>query len=74
MKYCPLCKAKFEKSFTTVTIDSGESIIVIRKVPAYVCCQCGEDWIEDTISEKIEKIVNTAKKNHSQVEIHTMIA
>ena len=74
MKFCPLCKGKIEKSFTTFTLDLDETIIVIRKVPAQVCTQCGEDWISDKSTQKIDEIVEQAKSNHSQVEILTMSA
>jgi YgiT-type zinc finger domain-containing protein len=74
MKKCLLCKADYEKAYTTFTYDSGEMIIVIRKVPALVCSQCGEEWIDDKTSDKIEQIINEAKSRNSQVEILTMIA
>jgi len=38
-------------------------VIVIRNVPSLVCDQCGSDWIEDDISEKLELMVNSARKN-----------
>lgn len=34
-----------------------ESIIVINKVPALICEQCGDDFIEIDTSRKIEKLL-----------------
>ncbi|MBI2540072.1 MAG: YgiT-type zinc finger protein [Deltaproteobacteria bacterium] len=44
-------------------------MVVVRDVPATVCGQCGEDWIEDKVAEQIENIVDDAKKKRLQVEV-----
>ncbi|MDD3050062.1 MAG: type II toxin-antitoxin system MqsA family antitoxin [Candidatus Cloacimonetes bacterium] len=74
MEKCPVCKGEIKLGFTTFTVDLEETIIVIRKVKAQVCDQCGESWIDDSTSLLIEKIVEEAKKKHSQVEILTLTA
>jgi len=74
MEKCPVCKGEIKSGFTTFTVDLEETIIVIRKVKAQVCDQCGESWIDDSTSLLIEKIVEEAKKKHSQVEILTLTA
>ena len=38
-------------------------------MPAEVCEQCGESWIEDAVSEKLELIVDEAKKHYPVVEV-----
>jgi hypothetical protein len=38
-----------------------------------VCLQCDADWIEDTIAEKLERIVEEARNNkHHLVEAVTL--
>ena len=44
----------------------------MREVPATVCSQCGADWIDDAISEKLEKIVDDARQKHNLVEVTTL--
>jgi hypothetical protein len=34
-----------------------------------VCDQCGENWIEDTVAERLEQTVNNARKRHRQVKV-----
>ena len=34
-----------------------------------VCDQCGADWIEDDIAEKLEDIVDSARKKYPVVEV-----
>ena len=66
---CPLCKGELHLSTTTFTVDLGENLIVIRNTPATVCRQCGESWIEDSVAENIEMIVNEAKEKHRMIEV-----
>ena len=68
-KSCPLCSGHIEKGHTTFTADLGTGVVVVRKVPAWVCEQCGEDWIEDEIAEKLEVITLQAQANKSQLEM-----
>ena len=69
-KNCPLCHGGIKREGkTTFTVDLGFGVVVIRKVPAQVCDQCGSDWIEDAIAEKLEKIVDIARKKHPVVEV-----
>ncbi len=34
--------------------------------------KCGADWIDDGISEKLEKIVDDARQKHKLVEVTTL--
>jgi YgiT-type zinc finger domain-containing protein len=66
---CPLCGGIKRDGETTYSVDLGESVIVVRKVPARVCDVCGEEWIGDKVARTLESIIETAKKSGSQVEI-----
>lgn len=71
---CPLCGGTKTAGKTTFTVDLGFGVVVVRDVPATVCSQCGADWITDSISAKLEEIVNDAKKKHHTVEVTTLSA
>ncbi|TGO02691.1 hypothetical protein PN36_20615 [Candidatus Thiomargarita nelsonii] len=66
---CPLCKGPMGKGKTTFTADLGFGVVVVREVPAIVCELCGADWIEDKVAEKIEEIVESAKRNYQTVAV-----
>jgi len=66
---CPLCGGHKKPGTTTFTADLGFGVVVVRDVPATVCGQCGEDWIEDKVAKQIENIVDDAKKKRLQVEV-----
>lgn len=57
---------------TTFTADYGEGVIVVRNVPATICDQCGLEWIDDDIAERLEVLVNDAKGKHSMVQVMSL--
>ncbi|MBI5047939.1 MAG: type II toxin-antitoxin system MqsA family antitoxin [Deltaproteobacteria bacterium] len=71
---CPLCGSAKKKGETTITVDLGFGVVVVRDVPATVCSQCGADCIEDAIAGKVEEIVDEARKRHHLVEVTTLLA
>ena len=40
-KICPVCSGELEKGETTVTVDFGSGVVVVRNVPATVCSHWG---------------------------------
>lgn len=66
---CPLCGGNKKAGKTTFTVNLGEGILVVRDVPALVCGQCGENWIEDKAASRLEKLADDARKKHLQVEV-----
>lgn len=66
---CPLCGGEKIKGSTTFTADLGSGVVVVRRVPATVCNQCGADWIEDRVAKQLEDIVDDARKKGLQVEV-----
>jgi len=50
-----------------ITFLQGNQIIIIKGVPALVCEQCGEYFLETDIALKIEKMVENVYRNHAEV-------
>ena len=71
---CPLCGGEKTGGKTTITVDLGYGVVVIRDVPATVCALCGADWIGVAIADKIERIVEEARQKHSQMEVISLKA
>lgn len=69
---CFICSGKVEKGTTTFVLDLKSSLIVIRNVPALVCTQCGEEWIEDSKTIELEQITERTKAHDSQVVVVSM--
>ncbi len=67
---CPICHGgRKQPGTTTFTVELGFGIVVVRDVPAQVCDLCGADWLEDSVAEKLELIVEQARIKHPMVEI-----
>lgn len=66
---CVLCKANLTKGKVNHIVDLGEGIIIIKNVPANICEQCGEYYLDTNTSLKLESIVEDIKKNKAEVFI-----
>ena len=66
---CPLCGGQKTQGTTTFTVDLNFGVIVVRNVPAFVCYQCGADWITDDVAAHLEETVENARRTRRQVEV-----
>jgi YgiT-type zinc finger domain-containing protein len=66
---CPLCGGCKQPGKTTYSVDLGSGVILVRNVPATVCAQCGEAWIEHHTAQKLEQITQEAREKGLQVEV-----
>ncbi|MBI2422565.1 MAG: type II toxin-antitoxin system MqsA family antitoxin [Candidatus Hydrogenedentes bacterium] len=66
---CPLCGGVKVDGTTTFAVDLKTGVVVVCGVPAHVCSQCGDAWIDDLVSAKLEALVEQARANHALVEV-----
>ena len=67
---CAICRqGETAPGKTTVTLERGETVIVIRDVPAEVCGSCGEYYLDAGITEKVLASADDAVKRGAVVEI-----
>ena len=69
MEKCPLCGGDKKQGNTTYTVDLGFGVVVVRGVPAKVCTQCGEEWIDARVAKQLEEIVNSTRNKQPQLEV-----
>jgi len=61
---CALCKGKMEEGTITLPFDiNKDTLVIIKDVPALVCTQCGESFIEMPVARVVEKIVGNAEQD-----------
>ena len=61
---CPACRGRMEQGITTLPYElDRDKLIVVRDVPALVCTQCGEVFIESPILKKVEALLNVVEKS-----------
>ena len=67
---CMICKhGETEEGFTTVTLEKNRSTIIFKHVPALICDNCGEKYIEDKVSASLLKNAQEIIKNGVLVDI-----
>ena len=66
---CPLCVGSRVAGKTTFSADLGFGVVLVRDVPASVCDQCGEDWINDDTAKRLEEITDRARRTRHLVEV-----
>jgi len=67
---CVICNhGKTQAGLVTVTLERDESIVIIKRVPAEVCDNCGEYYLSDTITEQVLERAEMAVSNGAEVEI-----
>lgn len=66
---CPQCGGEKQLGSTTFAVDLKFGVVIVREVPALVCDQCGEAWIEDAVAERLEQVVSGARTKQVVVEV-----
>ena len=67
-----MCGGKIKAGTTTFTVDLKSGVVLVRDVPAHVCQQCGEDFIDAKTASQLEKITSRARGANFQLEMVSM--
>ena len=72
---CAICKnGQMRAGHTTVTLNRGDSTVIIKGVPANICDTCGEYWLDSEISKLVYIMADDAVKKGAEVEIRRFVA
>ena len=67
---CIACKnGTTDDGATTVSVDTGTSVVVIRGVPAAICSTCGEEYLDTEVLKEIEIMVEQARRAGVDVSV-----
>lgn len=66
---CSECGATAEKGYTTSVTDLGNCLVIIRNVPCFKCSECSEVFYTGDVVQRLEKIIEAAKKMMQEVAI-----
>ncbi len=70
---CVICKnGSTKKGLVTVTLEKSGSIIAIKEVPAQICQNCGEYYLDAEMTTKVLKRAEIAVKNGAEIEVIKM--
>jgi YgiT-type zinc finger domain-containing protein len=67
---CVICKnGETEPGSVTVILQRGETVIIIKSVPAQVCKNCGEYYLDETVTSHVFAQAEDAVNRRAEVEI-----
>ncbi|MFH0871060.1 MAG: type II toxin-antitoxin system MqsA family antitoxin [bacterium] len=67
---CVFCKqSETQPGKVTVTLQRGETTVIIKGVPADVCKNCGEYYLSEDITGQVLARAEEAVKKGTEVEI-----
>ena len=69
-RVCGMCKTGMvADGRTTVTLQRGETTVVIKGVPAQVCGQCGGYYLAEEMTGRVMAMAEEAVNKGAEVEI-----
>jgi YgiT-type zinc finger domain-containing protein len=72
---CAICKHGETRSGTvTVTLERGATTLVFKNVPAQVCENCGEAYVDEATTQALLTAAEAAVKAGVQVEVREFAA
>lgn len=72
---CVICKhGETSPGLVTVTLQRKETTVIFKNVPAEVCNNCGEYFLDEKITERLTTQARNAVKDGAEVEILRFVA
>lgn len=72
---CVICKhGETRLGTVTVTLDRENTTLVFKNVPAEVCANCGEAYVDEATTEQLLMVAESAVKAGVQVEVREFTA
>jgi YgiT-type zinc finger domain-containing protein len=67
---CVICKhGETKPGKATVTLERGNLTLVIKSVPALVCENCGEEYLDENISISLLETAEEVAKEGTQFDV-----
>ena len=67
---CVICKhGETIEGTTTITLERASSTLVFKDVPAQVCDNCGEKYVDQQTTQTLLKKANELIENGTEVDI-----
>ena len=72
---CVVCKhGEVTMGTATVTLERGKTTLVIKGVPARVCTNCGEEYVDEETTRQLLETAETAARTGVQIEVREYAA
>ena len=72
---CVVCKhGETAPGLTTVTLTRGGTTVVFRDVPAQICDNCGEEYVDEEVTARLLAIAEDAARSGVHADVRDYIA
>ena len=72
---CVICKnGETEPGTTTILLERDNATLVIKNVPAEVCQNCGEGYVDEETTEQLLEMAEAAVRSGVQVDVRQYVA
>lgn len=72
---CVICKhGETRPGKTTVTLERGGATLVVKSVPAEVCDNCGEAYVDEQVTHQLVEVAEQALCAGIQVDVRDFAA
>lgn len=72
---CPICKyGKIENGYAIVILSPNKATLVFKNVPADICNNCGEEFINKNISAELLSLAKQAVEAGVQVDVREYLS
>ena len=72
---CPICKhGETENGYATVVLERNKTTLVFKQVPADICNNCGEEFINESVSAELFSLAKQAVEAGVQVDVREYLA
>jgi YgiT-type zinc finger domain-containing protein len=58
-QHCVLCGGTLEATTITHEVKRGTHIYLFQNVPAKICSECRDIWIDDEVLEQIDRLIES---------------
>ena len=75
MLKCVICKqGETRPGVTTVTLERNDLTLVVKQVPARVCANCGEAYVDESTTVQLLATAEQAAQSGVLVDIRAYVA
>lgn len=72
---CVVCRqGETEPGTTTITLSRDGTTVVVKGVPARVCDNCGEDYIDEEITDELLRFAEEAVSRGVEIDVSQYVA
>ena len=67
---CVICKlGETHEGVATVTLERDHTTVIIKEVPAAICENCGEYYLSEDVTEKVQHLAEQAFQHGVEIEV-----